>query len=176
MKYFLRLISLSTSLLLLACSSSKSNAIPTVAPITPLFQPSIAWSLKVGDGSGKAYNPMSPMLVGNRLYVDSSDGALIAFNATSGQVLWQTKYQGGLVGDVGADANRVVVGTNNATLIALNAANGQNLWTLPLGNLLQGGPLVTPAVIVVKKLDNSATAIDPTTQKTVWQYQRQVPD
>lgn len=177
MKHFLSLTGLSMSLLLLACSSSKSNAIPTVAPITsPLFQPTVVWSANIGNGSGKAYNPMNPMLVGNTLYADSSDGTLVAFKAASGQVVWQTKYQGGLTGDVGADTNRVVVGTNSGSLIALNAKDGTSLWTLPLGNLLQGGPLVTSSVIVVKKLDNTATAFDPNTQKTLWQYQRSLSD
>lgn len=175
MKRYLNLCMLSAGLLLVACSN-KDNVIPAVAPITQTFQPTIAWSTSVGSGSGKSYNPMSPALVGNTLYVDSSTGDLVAFDATSGRVLWQTKYQGGLTGGVGADANRVVVGTNNGSLIALNASSGATLWTFSLGNLLQGAPLVTNTAIVVKTLNNSATALDPSTHATLWQYQRRVPD
>lgn len=175
MKAYFRLCMLSAGLLLVACSN-KDNVIPAVAPITQTFQPTVVWSANVGSGSGKSYNPMNPALVGNTLYVDSSSGVLAAFDATSGNLLWQTKYKGGLTGGVGADATKVVVGTSNGSLIALNASNGTTLWTLPLGNLLQGAPLVTDNAIVVKTLNNSATALDPNTHTTLWQYQRRVPD
>lgn len=175
MKYGYRLALCSAFIFLTACTS-KQNVIPAVAPITPLFQPTMAWSSTVGSGSGKAYNPMNPSLINGKLYVTSDDGKIAAFNAQSGQLLWQTQSPNGVVGSVGADANRVAVGTNNASLLVLDASSGQTLWNLPIGNLLEGAPLVTSNAIVYKNLDDSAAAIDPNTQKNLWQYQRPATD
>lgn len=175
MKNYLKTFVLCSGLLLVACSN-KDNIIPAVTPIDSAFQPTIAWSASVGNGSGKAYSPLNPVLVGNTLYVESSNGAVAALNATTGSASWQAKYAGGLTGSIGADSNRVVVGANNTNIIALNASTGESLWTTPLGNLLQGAPLVTNTAVVVKLINNSAVAVDPNTQKTLWTYQRQVPD
>lgn len=175
MKNYLKTFALCSGLLLVACTN-KDNVIPAVPPINSLFQPTVAWSASVGNGSGKAYSPLNPQLVGNTLYVESSNGAVVAFNATTGTSLWQAKYAGGLTGSIGTDGNRVVVGANNANIIALSASTGESLWTTPLGNLLQGASLVTNSAIVVKLINNSAVAVDPNTQKTLWTYQRQVPD
>ena len=48
------------------------------------------WSKSIGDGQGDGLYKITPVLVGDLLYVASADGDVLALNAGTGKVQWKT--------------------------------------------------------------------------------------
>lgn len=109
----------------------------------------VAWSFNTGDqpGGGATYE-VTPLKVGNKLYICTPSQLVIALDATTGEEIWRydpnvseealtinstcrgVTYDDGTAGDDepalggGACATRVFMPTSDARLIALDAATG----------------------------------------------------
>ena len=92
----------------------------------------------------------SPIIIGDRGYVQDNDGAVYAFNATTGQNLWKDLMgTGGLMHGLTYDQNVLFVGSGrNATVLAINATDGKKIWeSHTLGPKSLGYGVATPPVV-----------------------------
>lgn len=92
----------------------------------------------------------SPIIIGDRGYMQDNDGVIYAFNATSGQNLWKDAIAlGGDMHGLTYYHNVLFVGSgNNATVLAINATNGKKIWESPtLGPKTLGYGVATPPVV-----------------------------
>jgi alcohol dehydrogenase (cytochrome c) len=92
----------------------------------------------------------SPIIIGDRGYVQDNDGVVYAFNATTGQNLWKDSIAlGGLMHGLTYDQNVLFVGSGkNATVLAINATDGKKIWESPtLGPKTLGYGVATPPVV-----------------------------
>jgi alcohol dehydrogenase (cytochrome c) len=92
----------------------------------------------------------SPIIIGERGYVQDNDGVVYAFNATTGQNLWKDSIAlGGDMHGLTYDQNVLFVGSGkNATVLAINATDGKKLWESPtLGPKTLGYGVATPPVV-----------------------------
>ena len=92
----------------------------------------------------------SPIIIGDRGYVQDNDGAVYAFNATTGQNLWKDLIgTGGLMHGLTYNQNVLFVGSGrNATVLAINATDGKKIWESPtLGPKTLGYGVATPPVV-----------------------------
>jgi alcohol dehydrogenase (cytochrome c) len=92
----------------------------------------------------------SPIIIGDKGYVQDNDGVIYAFNATTGQNLWKDSTgPGGLMHGLTYDQNVLFVGSGrNATVLAINATDGKKIWESPtLGPKALGYGVATPPVV-----------------------------
>ena len=123
---------------LAACGSSGSKK-PEPAPLAPvnaLLGVRQAWSLSVGASAA----PLSPAVLGNQVWVGSSDGSVVALDAAAGRELWRAQAGAPLAAGVGSDGNTVAVVTVANELVAMEA--GRVVWRARLGVGVFTPPLV----------------------------------
>lgn len=123
------------------------------------------WSTTLsGERTGKAYTGVSdisasPVVVGSRLYIGTSNGRLAAMDVASGDRIWTAPE--GALSAVWPEGNSIYLISDQAELVRLNASDGSKVWsaTLPLfteekvrkrrgifghfGPVLAGGRLIT---------------------------------
>ncbi|HLY04320.1 MAG TPA: PQQ-binding-like beta-propeller repeat protein [Rhizomicrobium sp.] len=125
------------------------------------------WSSSILDGTS------SPAVAGGVVYC-SGRGALAAFNATTGAVLWSVSPGGPLsiIGDSPAVAKGVVYagasvvgqhGSVTGTLYALKAHSGEVIWSAPVASGITSSPAVANGVVYVGSDDGTLYAFDAKT-------------
>lgn len=65
---------------------------------------------------------------GNKVFVGTENGVVMALSLESGDILWQTSVKGEVLAAPGYAEGIVVVNTGGGTLFAMNATNGEALW------------------------------------------------
>lgn len=65
----------------------------------------------------------SPVIVGDRVYVPSTDGRLYALALKDGEVLWERQFNGGFIGSSAVAFGRLVIATNRGTVYCLGDKN-----------------------------------------------------
>lgn len=133
------------------------------------------WTKSIGDGQGKKYNRLEPVLDGDNIYVAESGGNVYALDRKTGAKLWRAKLKVDLTGGVGVGSNRVFVGTPSGELIALDQDTGEKLWQQRVG-----GELLAPAdsaqyVVVVQTFDGQLVGLNARTGEQMWEYVSAVP-
>lgn len=132
---------------------------------------------KIGDITG------DPVLDGNRVYVGTSAGRLVALNAGNGEREWTAKE--GAVGPVWPVGNAVFVITDLNELVRLDAATGERVWGAELPGFTSNkprrqaetfghnGPILAGGRIVVASGDGKLRFFDPASGDLV--YTAEVP-
>jgi outer membrane protein assembly factor BamB len=78
----------------------------------------------------------SPAVVGDWLYVGSSDGHLYALNRTTGSRRWSVDLGSPVNGSPAVADGLVVVGSRDGTFHAFDAGSGATRWTFATGDLI----------------------------------------
>ncbi|MFG3529108.1 PQQ-binding-like beta-propeller repeat protein [Streptomyces sp. NPDC047917] len=111
---------------------------------------------------------------GGRLYAQSDDGVLTAFNPATGAKIWTTTltpqysftspptFAGGVVYTGGAGSG--------GTLYAVDAADGSVLWTQPVENGDNSSPAVTADGVYVSYACEQTYAFDPKSGDPIWRH------
>lgn len=124
---------------------------------------------------------MSPLVDGGLLIAHvggHDDGALTAFDATSGEEKWSWGGDGpGYASPIAVelDGVRQIVTQSQESVIGISAANGELLWRVPLRtphsqNIIT--PVVHEGLLIVSGLSNPATAFRVTNQGGDWSVER----
>ncbi len=71
----------------------------------------------------KAKVDSSPVIVGECVYVGSTDGRLYALSLSDGAILWERQFAGGLIASPAVAFGRLVIGTNRGSVYCLGAKN-----------------------------------------------------
>lgn len=204
-----RLISLLSLCLIMGCQPSVEQAIPD----------NVDWPNFSGDGSQQQFSPItdinmsnidrltlawsydlppsftvsSPVKGGDKLFTTTGIGQIKAFNAETGQLLWE--YDSKTLEIAPSPLNmtwgnkglawwkdRVVIATTDGRVIALDDKTGQELWNVrqfPLGDLRNsnGAPRVFDGKVIIghggadmSPLRGYVTAFDAMTGKQLWRF------
>lgn len=144
------------------------------APPTALtdFKPSlntrVAWRASVGASRTEL---LQPAVVENAVYAAAADGAVVRLAPESGQVVWRTDVKTRIGAGVGSDGFTVAVASTRGEVIALGA-DGKELWRTQVGGEMRSPPLVGRGLVVVRSTDYRITALDASTGRRRWTYQR----
>ena len=146
------------------------------------------WKVEVGDGYA------TPILVGNRIYAFSRQGAnevMRALDAASGKTIWQTSYAAPVTVNPAAQAHgpgpkstptfangRLYSLGMGGIVTAFDAASGKQLWQKPGGKVLPlygtaMSPLVDGNLVIVHvggHNQGALTAYDAATGDTKWSW------
>lgn len=158
--------------------SASDQALPTEFALDR----NLRWSAKLGDGVG------SPIIAEGRVFVTGMTAAetltVFAFDAATGQPLWQQHYETGKLPRItppnshasstpASDGRRVYVHFSTLGLLALDAASGEKLWRHPLplpAYLMDWGAAASPIVyqdlVIFNQDDDLAPALFAVDAKT----------
>jgi outer membrane protein assembly factor BamB len=124
---------------------------------------SVVWTRDVGVVSRR------PAVDGNRLYVPTDDGRIVALNLEDGSPVWEREV-GGVPAEPVAAADRVYVGASDRQFYSLKAADGEVDWTWRVGANMIGAPAVDDQRVYFVALDNVVRALDRESGVLKWQH------
>lgn len=185
-KHLTRIVPLVLGLGLMACSSQEP-----VAPASPLpeisnaFEADPRWSASVGDGVGRFYSQLRPVVDGDRLFAASRDGVLAAFDRSSGERLWQARLDKLAIneqqrsprisGGLSAAYGNLYFGSENGIVYAVSQSDGEILWTREVPGEVLAAPAVDEGKVVVHTSAGNLVALDATGGEPQWMLRNEQP-
>jgi outer membrane protein assembly factor BamB len=134
--------------------SVSTRSLPTTFSATE----NVRWSAKFGDGIG------SPVVASGRVFVSAMTGdetvSLLAFDAATGQKLWQREFPTGPLAEIhrtnshasttpAADDQHVYFYFSTLGMVAVDAGTGRDVWRYPLPTpffVFKWGPGMSPVL------------------------------
>ncbi len=171
-----KFILVASTVLLTACNPFSSKAPRNVPAELVDFKTTMAvrilWTAEVGKSNVYV---LSPVLVGDKLFVASTEGTVACIEASNGKTLWRINAGATLTAGVGSDGKTVVVGAQDGVVLAFDANNGKSRWKAQASSQVLSSPAVGRGVVVVRSLDNRILALDSETGARRWFVQRPAP-
>ena len=186
MSFLLRALLLATlAALLSSCQTTKeiifretSNAIKPneLEEFEARLKVEKLWSERIGKGSDEQYLKLTPVVLGERLYVADRYGRLVATTLATGKEEWEihdknVQYTGGPGGGDGL----VLMGTGDGRVIAREADSGKVRWVAKVSSEVLAAPTAGNGVTVVRTGDGRLYGLNSSTGAELWVYERTVP-
>jgi outer membrane protein assembly factor BamB len=151
------------------------------------------WRNSVGDGLGKKYLRLSPVIVADRIVAADGYGVVVARDRFSGKRLWRTRIadldEGFLSafnfidrrdpsfvgGGIGSGEGLVMLGTTFGEVVALEASDGSERWRTDLGSEVLSAPVAESGMAFAQTIDGRLVALDAATGEVQWTFDNQVP-
>ncbi len=174
------------ALFAVACHGAPGNVDPTDAVSTrDLALPVLAlrWKLMVADHSedNKPQEFASPAIeladhpAGNKLYVGSHAGTMLALSAPSGEVVWERRV-GSTSSRPVVYGGRIYVGTDDGSLVCLEATDGRENWRYTTRGPVLQPPVIADDLILFSNEADQVYALDRETGRFRWQYKTETPE
>ncbi len=159
-----------------AWAQSGGNARKAVGHVALGTTLGTAWTVSIGEGSGKAKRlGGGPVVADGKVFTIDTMGVVRAFDANSGGQIWSARF-----GDAGSNSNSLFGGgvafdsgriyaTNGLGYVAaLDAGTGGAAWTVRPGGPLRGEPSVADGAVYVMSQDNQIFSLKATDGTTNW--------
>ena len=180
------LAAISLGLLLSACSTldswfgggggdDEANEPAPLVDFVPEVRFKRLWSTGVGNGQGKGFYRLQPVIDGNRIYVASNNGHVQVLESDSGDRVWRIDLDDSLSGGVGVGAGMVLLGTSDGGVLALSDQDGSELWTGKVSGEVLAPPQTNGDVVVVQSYDGKLHGLDASDGSELWVYDSNVP-
>ena len=154
------------SIVVAGCAGPDKPRPTELAPNVALIGVRQAWSNSIGSISF----PMEMRVVGDQIFLASSNGSLVAIDTRTGGDIWRLQLNSALAAGVGSDGKFVAVVGRENELIVVDA--GGELWRQKLGAVTLTSPLVAGARVFTLSSDRSVAAFDAASGRKLWQQQR----
>ena len=149
----------------------------------------LAWKFKTG---GRVIS--SPLVVGDAVYVGSTDGSLYAINRADGTPRWKFDSKGPISSSPAFDNGLVFISSLDGLVYAIDAATGQSKWTFATRgerrftapgihgaiprtermpdpfDVFTSSPTVADGVVYIGSGDQNVYALDATTGALRWTF------
>lgn len=134
-------------------------------------KPALLWTFKSG-----AAVKSSAAVVGDRVFIGSTDSNLYCLSLTNGKPLWSFKSDGPIESSPLVLDGRVFFGTANTNVYGLDAATGKQLWSFGLEDKILSSPNWVTGTngakqILVGGYDFKLYSFDAVTGKTNWTFE-----
>ena len=151
------------------------------------------WSRSIGEGMGKKYLRLNPLVLADRVFAADAYGRIEAMDRYSGKKVWQSAvdpldsgFFGSMrfwdrrdpsfvSGGVGSGGGNLYLGTTSGTLIALSAADGTESWRTSIGSEILSTPASGDGLVFLQTIDGRLVALEDDSGATRWSYANQVP-
>lgn len=164
---------------LAACSSDKTPDALKPSPLVKV-QSNLSvkhlWSRNVGDGTNKYYLHLSPVVVGQTLFVAAYDGTIMAVNAENNHRLWKHQLSVHPISGIAAANGLLFIASNDGHLLAINQKNGNLVWIVALDTQALAVPQIANNIVLVHTIDGALTAYAAKDGQELWQFREQTPD
>lgn len=116
----------------------------------------------------------------DRVYVGSQDGQLVALDAQSGEILWETKLTSEVLAAPDANQEYVVVRTADGRVHALAAGDGQRVWnyqrSVPLLSLRGvSAPKIVDNTVIAGFDNGKLVSLDINDGRVIWEKSVAIP-
>ena len=118
----------------------------------------LLWSAEIGESVES-----SAAIVGDRIYVGTQPGLLVALAAGTGAVLW--KYEASKLAGVGESSpavsgDLVFIGDLDGVVHAVDAATGRGRWTFKTGSEIKSSPAIAGERVLIGSYDGHVYALN----------------
>jgi outer membrane protein assembly factor BamB len=153
------------------------------------------WKRSVGEGLGRKYLRLQPVVLADRIYAGDGYGRLQAHDRFTGKRIWQSKFEGDdndggffsslnfidrkdpsfVSGGIGAGGGRILVGTTSGEVVAFAAGDGVEEWRSNVGSEVLAPPITGDDMVFVQTIDGRLLALEQDSGEIRWSYDIQVP-
>ena len=134
------------------------------------------WSENIGKGTDELFIKLTPVVLGEHVFIADTRGEIVALFAETGKSIWENDSDLPITGGPGADENLVLVGTSEGDVLALISESGEEAWRTKVSSEILSPPRESDGVVVVRTIDGKVFALDATTGDRLWIYDRTVPN
>lgn len=133
------------------------------------------WSRGIGDGQGKGYYKIQPVISGDTIYIASAEGEVAAINRHTGKLQWEVELDVSLSGGVGVYGNALLVGSKDGSVLQLDAASGAVNWSTRLSGEVLAPPQGNGKVVIAQSYEGRVQAMDFNSGEKLWTFDSNVP-
>jgi outer membrane protein assembly factor BamB len=137
------------------------------------------WSVPLVEGPVERRPPGDPesqwdffasgvSVAGDRLFVGTHDGRVVALNAGDGKRIWTHSADGPVLAAPAADSGRVFFGSFDGHVQALDAETGEPLWDTDTKGAVLSTPAVTADRVIVGNRAYDLLALEAATGEVAW--------
>jgi outer membrane protein assembly factor BamB len=112
----------------------------------------------------------SPIVAGDVLYVDTSDGKVYALDAVKGDESWEFDTGGKIWTSPAIKDDVVYVSNYEHKLFALSSVEGSRIWEIELPAAAASSPVVAGDDVFFGTFDNQLYAVDGTNGNVKWNF------
>lgn len=171
--------------LLLACAllATGCGSTSRLAPVDPPaalteFEPQVTvqreWERGVGAGADQHYLKLRPLVDGARVYAAGRRGEVAAFDAKSGDPLWEVSLDAIISAGPGDGGNLVLLG-GDAYVIALDKESGAEKWRAPVSSEVLATPVRAGGLVLAHTVDGNLFALGLFDGAERWRFNQPVP-
>lgn len=143
------------------------------------FEPTInvrtVWQRSVGSGASEFYLKLRPAIDGERVYAATRDGRVRAFDARTGEPLWDTDTDSPLSGGPGTGDGLVLLGTSDGEVLALDEKDGTLKWRTRVSSEVLSAPAAQGGIAVARTIDGKLFGLNTDDGVRLWVYDRTTP-
>ena len=160
---------------------TQPGGVPSNAPHNLVLPPNVKeiWRGIAGTGTDSYGRVMaSPIVVDGIIYTLDSRATIAAFNAETGQKIWQKSLldpnldpEGMFGGGLASDGKKIFAAIASGHVIALNQKTGSEIWRTNIGNLIRTSPTVSTGKLFVVPTSNEVHAINTKNGNIEWTFQ-----
>jgi len=136
------------------------------------------WSSDIGAAANDEQRYTSePIVAGGRVFAMDSESVVIAFDAETGDELWDAELtpdeedDGHIGGGLASDQGLVFATTGFGHVVALRADTGERAWTVTGLAPMRTAPTVRGGRVFAVAIDNSLVALNAETGEELWQHE-----
>jgi outer membrane protein assembly factor BamB len=141
----------------------------------PTIKVRIVWQRSVGSGTDKMFLKLRPAIDGERVYAATHDGRVRAFDARTGESLWDTDTDSPLSGGPGIGDGLVLLGTSDGEVLALDEKEGTLKWRTRVSSEVLSSPEAQGGVAVARTIDGKLFGLSTDDGVRLWVYDRTTP-
>lgn len=174
-----RHIALAVAVLGLAACSGNPSLITVEGP-SPLtqYKPELkveaVWARQIGDGVGKQYIKLAPLVERDHIYAADRKGNIDAFDTASGEKVWRSELHVTIDAGPGDGSNLLLFG-GDAEVIAVDKSDGRIVWRTPVSSEVLSAPVRRGNVVVAHTIDGVLYGLDAGDGHPLWHYSQDVP-
>ncbi len=150
------------------------------------------WKRGIGDGLGRKYLRLRPLVLADRIYAADGYGYVAAFDRYNGKKVWDKrvdKIERGFlsslnfmdrrdrsfVGGLGTGAGMVFVGTTTGFVVALSASDGEERWRTNVQGEVLAASTAEEGLVFTQTIDGRLIALKEDSGEQVWSFRNPVP-
>ncbi|NCF29015.1 MAG: outer membrane protein assembly factor BamB [Gammaproteobacteria bacterium] len=141
----------------------------------PVIKVRTVWQRRVGSGAGNLFLKLRPAIDGERVYAATRDGRVRAFDARTGESVWDTETDSPLSGGPGVGDGLVLLGTSDGEVIALGEDDGEIKWRARVSSEVLSSPGSRGGVSVARTIDGKLFGLSADDGTRLWVYDRTTP-
>lgn len=119
-------------------------------------------------------NRMTPIVTEQTVIQGNAIDGIVAYRRGDGSELWRRKLVNGVEGGAQLVGDRLYFGASDGQFYCLNAVTGETVWTAPVRAETLAAPTVDNGIVYFESGADVVYALDATTGKQLWSYNRQV--